>query len=437
MTFEANMTISQLLFLIIVAIELCTPLCKEPSTDMGGEPRRRSNSSTVANLHAIYGCPNSIANTPNPPTTSYPRRNLKRNLYEGISKEATFPNEKRYFVGVLTYFKNEGHAIHEWIRHHKKWGIQHIWMIDNFSEDKYNVTKFIEEGYITLWTEPKKKQRRAYHQYIELIKPHVKWLAVLDLDEFLYSKEYSDVSLAVNASLVGKPSNTSIIEIQMKLFLPGTFKSPASIIGSNLRVKKHDNPRFPKCLYNMDIMNDVSIHGEGFTTNQRVFVGANETVLNINHYRLNSFEFVYGIKEIRGGGMHHGKYKGKKIVDFVEMDYVEDDTYLRDHSKDIIYVSKGSRTPPMVSLYPRSRWAYLKKNYLDKYNEFKRLNDGNKLLSIQQIYDISSYIVAFDWRVGEGYVLNTSKIPGHMQPLNSSQKYQEVGDDKKWVKNMI
>ena len=131
------------------------------------------------------------------------------------------------------------------------------------------------------------------------------------------------------------------------------------------------------------------------------------------------------------------RYKGKKIVDSVEMDYVEDDTYLRDHSKDIIYVSKGSRTPPMVSLYPRSRWAYLKKNYLDKYNEFKRLNDGNKLLSIQQIYDISSYIVAFDWRVGEGYVLNTSKIPGHVQPLNSSQKYQEVGDDKKWVKNMI
>ena len=160
----------------------------------------------------------------------------------------------------------------------------------------------------------------------------------------------------------------------------------------------------------MDIMNDLSIHGEGFEENESFLVRANETVLNINHYRYNSMEFVYGVKEIRGGGMHHWKYNGKKVIDSVEMDYLEDDTYLRDNSNDIISMCKANHNQPNLRLYPRSRWSYMKRNHLDKYNEFKQWSQGNKTLSVQQIYDIGKYIVSFEWQVGKGYVLNETKL---------------------------
>ena len=32
----------------------------------------------------------------------------------------------------------------------------------------------------------------------------------------------------------------------------------------------------------------------------------------------------------------------------------------------------------------------------------------------QQNADIGTYIVAFEWKVGKGYVLNTTKLSGHL-----------------------
>ena len=46
--------------------------------------------------------------------------------------------------------------------------------------------------------------------------------------------------------------------------LVGAFESPASIIETNTVVMSPDNYKYPKCIYNMDFLLDVSIHGEGF-----------------------------------------------------------------------------------------------------------------------------------------------------------------------------
>ena len=242
------------------------------------------------------------------------------------------------------------------------------------------------------------------------------------MDEFLYSKEYTNISHAIDGSLVGKLSNTSVISLQMKVFLPGAFESPASIIETNTVVMSPDSPKYPKCIYNMDFLLDVSIHGEGFETFEGLYVRASETILNINHYRYESFEFVYGIKEIRGGGMHHHKYNGKKIIEDLgknDPDFGKQDTYLRDHinSKHVIAMSKEKHIRPKVKLYPKTRWNFFKISNPSKYTEFKQYNNGNKTLSPQQVYEIGSYFIAFEWKVGKGYIFNGTKYELYQQAL--------------------
>ena len=38
-------------------------------------------------------------------------------------------------IAILTCFKNESHILKEWIEHYKNRGIEHIYMINDFSTD--------------------------------------------------------------------------------------------------------------------------------------------------------------------------------------------------------------------------------------------------------------------------------------------------------------
>lgn len=300
---------------------------------------------------------------------------------------------KKFDLGVLTYFKNEGHVIHEWIHHYRKWGVQHIWLIDNGSSDNYDVQHFIDEGFITVWKEPTLGQFQSYKKYIKIIKKKVHWLGVFDMDEFLYSKEYPTITDAIHSiqSLYKvKTTPLHMIEIQMRIFLPSTFKSPASVVQSNTVVKQMDSAKHPKCLYNMNYIQNVTIHGDGLhiPSQNRYFVDGNQSILCINHYRYGSFEYIYGIKEGRGGGVHREKYKHHMILDSTDSDIDTSytiDSFLKDHS-DIWQ----QHVHPCVHLYPKSSWLFLKKNIPDKYDEFCLMND-DKTLSVKQIHEISIF----------------------------------------------
>lgn len=296
---------------------------------------------------------------------------------------------KKYFLGILTYFKNERSSIYEWILHYKKWGVDHIWMIDNGSQDDYNIDDFIKEGFVTVYKEPKLGQQNSYNKYIHEIKKEVKWLGVFDMDEFLYSKEKDSLKQVIS----NINQNNKIISIQMTIFFPSTFESSESIIEMNILRKCYDSDKHPKCLFNLDLINRVSIHG--FGVDKKMHLSADKTLLCINHYRYGSFEYLYGIKEGRGGGVHKNKYKNnydKKNMTLIKSlndNFLSNDTYLRDKSLDIIKLCKSKNSKPKIDLYPNSSWIYLKNNCSDTYNKF---NFYNKILNIHQISEINLYL---------------------------------------------
>ena len=295
---------------------------------------------------------------------------------------------KKYFLGVLTYFKNERSSIYEWILHYKKWGVDHIWMIDNGSKDNYNIDQFIKEGFVTVYKEPNLSQQNSYNKYVTEIKKEVKWLGVFDMDEFLYSKEKDNLKQVIS----NINQDNKIISIQMTIFFPSTFESKESIIEMNIQRKCFDSNKHPKCLFNLDLINRVSIHG--FGVNKKLHLTADKTLLCINHYRYGSFEYLYGIKEGRGGGVHKDKYKNNydsknmTLIKSLDENFLSNDTYLREKSFDIIKLCKGKNCKPKIDLYPNGSWIYLKDNHPDKYNEFNSYN----ILNLKQINEINLYL---------------------------------------------
>lgn len=293
-------------------------------------------------------------------------------------------NNKKYTLGILTYFKNERSVLNEWLTHYKKWGVDHVWLIDNGSQDEYNISNFIESGFVTIFQEPNKGQQESYNKYVPKIKQHVKWLCVFDADEFLYSKKSNNLKTILEEHI---DKRTQQISIQMTVYYPSVFEHPKSVIETNIIKLQHDSKKHPKCIYNMNHLSRVEIHGYG--TNHQLHLSATSELLCINHYRYMSFEYMYGIKEGRGGGVHKDKYRKGSKATILKMTDFEDDTYLRDQSKDILEGIKEHSMKPLTELYPKSSWMKLKTNKTI-YETF--MEKSKDILSKPDILEINKFI---------------------------------------------
>ena len=94
----------------------------------------------------------------------------------------------KYYLSLLAIFKNESHILDEWITHHIKEGVDHIYLINNDSSDNYQDTIEKWKHFVTLYNFPERgKQVEHYNKILPEIKKTTKWLLVCDLDEFVFA----------------------------------------------------------------------------------------------------------------------------------------------------------------------------------------------------------------------------------------------------------
>ena len=63
---------------------------------------------------------------------------------------------------IVAIFKNEGHALHEWIEHYLKEGVDKFFLVDNDSNDGYDIQEYIKNGFIELEINPKNTHKLNY-----------------------------------------------------------------------------------------------------------------------------------------------------------------------------------------------------------------------------------------------------------------------------------
>ena len=114
---------------------------------------------------------------------------------------------KPYDLSIVAIMKNEKPYLKEWIEYHRLVGVEHFYLCDNDSTDgsKEYLTPYIKKGLITYIAMPGiNKQMVCYDKVVNEYKNKTKWLAIIDLDEFLvplkaknmreFLKEFNDES---------------------------------------------------------------------------------------------------------------------------------------------------------------------------------------------------------------------------------------------------
>jgi hypothetical protein len=113
-----------------------------------------------------------------------------------------FSEETKHNLSICSVFRNEAPYLKEWIEYHRLVGVDHFYLYDNESDDWFwDVLKpYVDRGIVTLRechetysTLPPNKDYRwvhtvqepAFKEAIQKSIGETKWLAILDLDEFI------------------------------------------------------------------------------------------------------------------------------------------------------------------------------------------------------------------------------------------------------------
>ena len=112
-----------------------------------------------------------------------------------------------HYLAICAIFRDEAAYLAEWICFHRLVGVEHFYLYDNCSDDgPHRVLRpFIEHGLVTLehWPIPfhEKAQKQAYQHCLERARSGklARWIAFIDLDEFLFSPAHENLRSELRA----------------------------------------------------------------------------------------------------------------------------------------------------------------------------------------------------------------------------------------------
>ena len=220
----------------------------------------------------------------------------------------------KYDVSMCAIFQNEAPYLKEWIEYHLLIGIEHFWLYNNDSSDNYLdiLNPYIQKGIVELidWPSPPEVdwtpyQKQAYNDCIKKVENQTKWLAILDIDEFIVIANTKNLSqnlkpyskfggLFLFWQMFGTSGLWDIPEGQC-LIESLTLKAPVDF-PANHQVKSICRP---KCVKEYQVHGahykkgyyDVSLNGAGGP-----FQPIQLSPMHINHYWTRTEKFFYETK---------------------------------------------------------------------------------------------------------------------------------------------
>lgn len=131
----------------------------------------------------------------------------------------------RHYLAVAAIFRDEARYLAEWIAFHRSVGVEHFFLYDNSSRDDSAgvLGRWLAEGVVTVtgWDVPYRPrgQGSAYAHCLGTFGHRARWLAFIDIDEFLFSPEREGLAavladyeghpgVVVNWQVYGRPAST-------------------------------------------------------------------------------------------------------------------------------------------------------------------------------------------------------------------------------------
>ncbi|RZL35863.1 MAG: glycosyltransferase family 92 protein [Pedobacter sp.] len=235
----------------------------------------------------------------------------------------------KHYLAICAIAKNEGPYFEEWITWHQKLGVEKFYIYDNESTDNTReiLAPYVETGLVDYIFWPGLKQQLiTYDDCLEKHRLDTRWLAVIDMDEFIkpiqdltitdFLKNHEDVpAVEINWLVYGsggakEKEQGSIMERFKKHSLPNHYL--------NRHIKSIVNPRrvftFIGC-HEVARMSGKTVdpHGNPIQKHFRDREPQHD-VIRINHYAVKSYdEFLQ--KRARGRA---------RVLDERGLDYFEE-----------------------------------------------------------------------------------------------------------------
>ena len=216
-----------------------------------------------------------------------------------------------YYLSILAQFKNETMNLKLWLDHHLWQGVQHFFLIDNGSTDNplLILKEYIDKGIVSYFYRPKLASQVENYRNIfaKYIWTQSYWLAVIDLDEFLYGVDHTLVSKLKTLQ------NYNLIYCNWFSYgTSGCIKHPTDLRLSNIhRQPEIDSINTKYIVKPLSILDpsQLWIHWILYPkTNTKLEKGNKIRVANqlirLNHYVCQSEEFFQKVKSIRGDATH-------------------------------------------------------------------------------------------------------------------------------------
>jgi hypothetical protein len=200
-------------------------------------------------------------------------------------------------LAVCAIFRNEADYLDEWLDFHTKNGVKRFFLINHKSDDNYRsvLAPWIEKGIVDLVDAESDNQVIEYNRVLKMVRLKVKWLAFIDIDEFLFSPTNEPLSRVLRRfrgvaavfvhwrlfgsnSLISPPGGAGVVSSFRRCLEPATSLAQLSsqtalhreIRGATFLT---GSPNQGKCIIRPKKVHRMGIHWpakfDGFVTNER------------------------------------------------------------------------------------------------------------------------------------------------------------------------
>lgn len=211
---------------------------------------------------------------------------------KAIRRNRRFQERDAVELAVGAIFRNEAIHLDEWLTFHQNVGVGHFYLYNNFSEDHYQhvLQPWVASGTVTLYDWPVKVgQFSAYRHCCRIHGDDCRWLALIDIDEFLFCPSGLDLRPTLREF-----EHLSGVEVWQRFFgSGGHVERPSLPVTEAYRWRAPDSQTTVKSIVNPRLVKRVCVHQSTFwsgasrdTSGQIVDSNALPTFdrLKIHHY---------------------------------------------------------------------------------------------------------------------------------------------------------
>lgn len=123
-------------------------------------------------------------------------RSVVARLGRSIARVRDRRKSFRHELSIGAIFKDEARYLDEWLTFHHGVGVDHFYLYDDTSSDRSRdvLAPWVRRGIVTVldWT-ARLGQVPAYNDCIRRVRSQTRWLALIDIDEFLFSPRKIDL----------------------------------------------------------------------------------------------------------------------------------------------------------------------------------------------------------------------------------------------------